>query len=64
MQKKKKRKKSLKRPIKNKRWDKIKAVIKMAIIEVAVYLIKSIFEDILIKSIFEDFLQMVFQYLF
>lgn len=55
MQKKKKRKKFLKRPIKNKRWDKIKAVIKMAIIEVAVYLI---------KSIFEDFLQMVFQYLF
>lgn len=55
MHKKKKRGKSLKRPINNKRWDKIKAVIEKAIIEAAaVDLIKSVFENILeiIQSLF------------
>lgn len=55
MQKKKKKGKSLKRPIKNKRWDKIKVVIGMVFIEVAADLIISVFENIL---------QMVFPYLF
>lgn len=63
MQKKKKRKKSLKRPINNKRWDKIKAVIEKAIIEAAaVDLIKSVFENF--PEIIQFFQQIIQQLLF
>lgn len=62
MYKKKKRGKSPKSPIKNKRWDKIKTVIEMAIIEVAVDLIKSAIENF--PEIIQFFQQIIQQLLF